>query len=206
MATTGFWPVKGRLKDVINYAQNPDKTTDRRFLDDDLAATLNYVENSDKTDQTMYVSGINCTKKQAYEQMMTTKRRFGKLGGNVAYHGYQSFQSGEVTPEEAHRIGIETARRMWGDDYEIVVTTHLNTANLHNHIVVNSVSFRTGRKFEITFPTITSCVRFPTRSVVNMENPCLKTLRSTAATRRIGYAKVGEYHTRICCSTMLMKP
>ena len=148
MATTGFWPVKGRLKDVINYAQNPDKTTDRKFLDDDLAATLNYVENSSKTDQTMYVSGINCTKKRAYEQMMTTKRRFGKLGGNVAYHGYQSFQSGEVTPEEAHRIGIETARRMWSDDYEIVVTTHLNTANIHNHIVVNSVSFRTGRKFE----------------------------------------------------------
>ncbi len=131
--------------DVINYAQNPDKTTDRRFLDDDLAATLNYVENSDKTDQTMYVSGINCTKKRVYEQMMTTKRRYGKLGGNVAYHGYQSFQAGEVTPEEAHRIGIETAKRMWGDDYEIVVTTHLNTANLHNHIVVNSVSFRTGR-------------------------------------------------------------
>ena len=84
MATTGFWPVKGRLKDVINYAQNPDKTTDRRFLDDDLAATLNYVENSDKTDQTMYVSGINCTKKHAYEQMMPTKRRVGQLGGTVA--------------------------------------------------------------------------------------------------------------------------
>ena len=148
MATTGFWPVKGRLKDVINYAQNPDKTIERKYLDDNLAAALNYVENSDKTDQTMYVSGINCTKKRAYEQMMTTKRRFGKLGGNVAYHGYQSFQAGEVTPEEAHRIGIETAKRMWSDDYEIVVTTHLNTANLHNHIVVNSVSFRTGRKFE----------------------------------------------------------
>ena len=148
MATTGFWPVKGRLKDVINYAQNPDKTIERKYLDDDLAATLNYVENSDKTDQTMYVSGINCPKKRAYEQMMTTKRRYGKLGGNVAYHGYQSFQAGEVTPEEAHRIGIETAKRMWGNDYEIVVTTHLNTANLHNHIVVNSVSFRTGRKFE----------------------------------------------------------
>ena len=104
MATTGFWPVKGRLKDVINYAQNPDKTTDRRFLDDDLAATLNYVENSDKTDQTMYVSGINCTKKRAYEQMMTTKRRFGKLGGNVAYHGYQSFQAGEVTPDTERKL------------------------------------------------------------------------------------------------------
>ena len=47
MATTGFWPIKGRLKDVINYAENPDKTIERKYLDDDLAAALNYVENSD---------------------------------------------------------------------------------------------------------------------------------------------------------------
>lgn len=80
--------------------------------------------------------------------MMATKRRYGKLGGNVAYHGYQSFVSEEVTPAEAHRIGVETARRMWGDNYEVVVTTHLNTDNIHNHFVVNSVSFKTGRKFE----------------------------------------------------------
>ena len=71
-----------------------------------------------------------------------------KWAANVAYHGYQSFVSGEVTPEEAHKIGLETARRMWGADYEIVVTTHLNTNNLHNHFVINSVSFKTGRKFE----------------------------------------------------------
>ena len=70
------------------------------------------------------------------------------MGGNVAYHGFQSFKSGEVTPAEAHAIGMETAGRMWGAEYEIVVTTHLNTNNLHNHIVVNSVSFKTGRKFE----------------------------------------------------------
>ncbi|MGM9614496.1 MAG: relaxase/mobilization nuclease domain-containing protein, partial [Oscillospiraceae bacterium] len=76
------------------------------------------------------------------------KRRYGKLGGNVAYHGYQSFVADEVTPAEAHRIGVETARRMWGDNYEVVVTTHLNTDNIHNHFVVNSVSFKTGRKFE----------------------------------------------------------
>ena len=53
-----------------------------------------------------------------------------------------------MTPEEAHRIGMETATRMWGKDYEVVVTTHLNTENIHNHFVVNSVSLRTGRKFE----------------------------------------------------------
>ncbi|MCH5170447.1 MAG: relaxase/mobilization nuclease domain-containing protein [Oscillospiraceae bacterium] len=148
MASTGFWPVKSRLKEIIDYAENPDKTTDKKFLDDDLWAAIRYVENDDKTDQTMYVSGINCPKQRAYQCMMATKRRYGKLGGNVAYHGYQSFQTGEVTPEEAHKIGVETARRMWGDNYEIVVTTHLNTDNLHNHFVINSVSFKTGRKFE----------------------------------------------------------
>lgn len=148
MATTGFWPVQNRLKEVIDYARNPNKTTDKKFLDEDLYAALRYVEDDKKTDQTMYVSGINCPKQRAYEYMMATKRRYGKVGGNIAYHGYQSFVSGEVTPEEAHQIGLETARRMWGKDYEVVVTTHLNTDNLHNHIVVNSVSFRTGRKFE----------------------------------------------------------
>ncbi len=81
--------------------------------------------------------------------MMTTKLHYGKLGGNVAYHGYQSFAEGEVTPEECHSIGMETAKRMWGDEYEIVVTTHLDKQHhLHNHFVVNSVSFKTGRKFE----------------------------------------------------------
>ena len=53
MATTGFWPVKGRLKDVLDYAENPDKTIDRRYLDDDLAQALRYVENPEKTDQQM---------------------------------------------------------------------------------------------------------------------------------------------------------
>lgn len=65
----------------------------------------------------------------------------------VAYHGYQSFKTDELTPEQCHAIGIETAKRMWGKDYQVLVTTHLNTDNLHNHFVVNSVSFRDGRKF-----------------------------------------------------------
>ena len=147
MATTGFWPVKSRLKEVIDYANNPDKTTDKRYLDEDLYATLRYAQNDKKTDQTMYVSAINCPKQRAYQCMMTTKQRYRKFGGNVAYHGFQSFKTGEVTPDEAHQIGIETAKRMW-KEYEVVVTTHLNTDNIHNHIVVNSVSFKTGRKFE----------------------------------------------------------
>ena len=148
MATTGFWPIKGNLKDAIKYAQNPDKTTKKNYLDEDLYNALKYVSNDAKTDKTMFVSSVNCPKQLAYESMMATKQRYGKLGGNVAYHGYQSFKIDEVTPEEAHSIGMATAKAMWGDEYEIVVTTHLNTENLHNHFVVNSVSFKTGRKFE----------------------------------------------------------
>lgn len=148
MATTGFWPVKSRLKEVIDYADNPDKTTERKYLDGDLATALEYAENDSKTDKKMYVTGINCITEKAYEQMTATKQRYGKLGGNVAYHCFQSFCTGEVPPEEAHQIGLETARAMWGNDYEIVVTTHLNTENIHNHMIINSVSFRTGRKFE----------------------------------------------------------
>ena len=143
MASTGFWPVKGRLKDVIEYARNPEKTV----LIDDMKQSLGYIADADKTEQMMFVSAINCPKQRAYERMMETKRRFGKMGGNVAYHGFQSFVSGELTPEEAHEIGMETARRMWGDAYEVVVATHLNTDNLHNHFIVNSVSFKTGKKY-----------------------------------------------------------
>lgn len=110
---------------------------------------LRYVENDDKTDKKFFVSAINCPVQRAYENMMTTKQHYGKLGGNVAYHGYQSFKEGEVTPDECHYIGVETAKKIWGDEYEIVVTTHLDKQHhLHNHFVVNSVSFRTGRKFE----------------------------------------------------------
>ena len=147
MATTGFWPVKGRLKEVIDYANNPDKTTAKEYLDEDLYAAIRYVENDDKTDQTMYVSGINCSKHNAYNEMIAVKRRFGERGKNIAYHGFQSFAPGEVTPEEAHSIGKETARRMWGAQYQVVVTTRLNTGKIHNHFVLNSVSFKTGKKF-----------------------------------------------------------
>lgn len=147
MATTGFWPVRGYLKKVLDYADNPDKTTEKKYLDDDLYAALRYTENDRKTDERKYVSGINCSAAFAYEEMTAVKRRFGELGKVIAYHGFQSFQAGEVTPEQAHEIGLKTARRMWGKDFQVLVTTHLNTDNLHCHFVVNSVSFRDGHKF-----------------------------------------------------------
>ena len=148
MAVTGFWPIYKNLKATLDYADNPDKTTDRRYLDDDLYAALSYAENDSKTDRKMYVSGINCSKQNAYAEMIAVQRRFGLRGKVVGYHGIQSFAAGEVTPEQAFEIGKATARKMWGDKYQVLVTVHLNTDNLHCHFVVNPVSFKDGAKFQ----------------------------------------------------------
>ncbi len=148
MAVVGFWPVYGNLKATLDYANNPDKTTAKEYLDDDLYAALRYTEKDNKTDRKMYVGGINCSKQNAYAEMIAVQRRFGLRGTIVGFHGIQSFRDGEVTPEEVFEIGKETARRMWGDKYQVLVTVHLNTDNLHCHFVVNSVSFKDGLKFK----------------------------------------------------------
>ena len=148
MAVTGFWPIYKNLKATLDYADNPDKTTDRRYLDDDLYVALSYAENDNKTDRKMYVGGINCSKQNAYSEMIAVQRRFGLRGKVVGYHGIQSFREGEVTPEQAFEIGKATARKMWGDRYQVLVTVHLNTDNVHCHFVVNPVSFKDGTKFQ----------------------------------------------------------
>ena len=148
MAVTGFWPIYKNLKATLDYADNPDKTTDRRYLDEDLYAALSYAENDNKTDRKMYVGGINCSKQNAYAEMVAVQRRFGLRGKVVGYHGIQSFKTGEVTPEQAFEIGKATARKMWGDRYQVLVTVHLNTENVHCHFVVNPVSFKDGAKFQ----------------------------------------------------------
>ena len=133
---------------MIEYAENPDKTTAKEYLDDDLYNALSYVENDDKTDRQIYVDTINCSKRNAYGEMVAVQKRFGSRGEIVAWHGFQSFAEGEVTPDEAFEIGKETALRMWGDKYQVVVTVHLNTDNLHCHFVVNPISFKDGSRFQ----------------------------------------------------------
>lgn len=72
---------------------------------------------------------------------------YGKENGILAFHAYQSFNEGEVTPKIAHEIGVKLANEMWGDRFQVVVSTHLNTEHLHNHFVINSVSFKDGKKY-----------------------------------------------------------
>ena len=145
MATTKIWAIKDSLSRVVNYAKNPEKT-----IFSDLKQVLKYAENDEKTidknEKIMYVTGVNCKAKTAYEEMMSVQNRFDKTTGNIAYHAYQSFKTGEVSPELAHKIGVELAEKMWSE-HQVVVATHFNTGTYHNHFVINSVNMFTGKKF-----------------------------------------------------------
>lgn len=168
MATTSIWRVKGWLGKVVIYVENPDKTENPAFYEkqemtdrqaQDLSDVIDYAVNSEKTQAAgeatevmqQFVSGINCHPATAREEMIAVKKRFGKEDGTVAYHGYQSFAPGEATPEMAHEIGVKLAQQLWGDKYQVIVATHLDKdSHLHNHFVVNTVSFLDGLKYHRT--------------------------------------------------------
>lgn len=147
MATTSLWHIKGRLKDLIDYVENPDKTATKEKDLQDFYNVFAYVSRPEATEQGEYVSAINCLKEIALQQMILTKKQYGKDDGYIAWHGYQSFKPDEVTPQEAHAIGLQTAKEMWGDRFQIIVTTHLDKEHLHNHFCFNSVSFLDGGKY-----------------------------------------------------------
>ena len=170
MATTSIWAVKGWLGKVVLYIENPDKTDNPKFYRQEeltdvqtqsLSDVINYAVRAEKTTVTpddesamvvrQFISGINCLPSTARDEMLAVKKRFGKEDGVIAYHGYQSFAPGEATPELAHEIGVKLAQRLWGERYQVLVATHLDKENhLHNHFVLNTVSFVDGIKYHRT--------------------------------------------------------
>ncbi len=145
IAVVKIWKVKSSLKQVVDYAEDKYKTDLSNF--ENLKNLMDYTTDGDKTEKLLYVSGINCNPHNATKEMLAIKKKFMKNDGILAWHAYQSFKEGEVTPTEAHNIGLELANEMWGDKFQVVVTTHLNTKHFHNHFVVNSVSFIDGKKY-----------------------------------------------------------
>lgn len=148
MATTKLWHIQGRLKDLVDYVENPEKTVKPGLQD--FFNVFSYTQNPDKTADGQFVTAINCQKDIALQQMILTKQRYGKEDGYIAWHGYQSFKPGEVTPEQCHALGVELARQMWGDRFQVILTTHLDKEHLHNHFCINSVSFKDGSKYNFS--------------------------------------------------------
>ena len=121
--------------------------TKYKVIKKNLDAVINYAMNGEKTDNGILVSAINCLPQTAYSQMMLTKKTFHKEDGRLGYHIIQSFNGNEIYPDKCNKIGIELAKQLWGDKYQVIVCTHTNKKNVHNHIVLNSVSFIDGSKY-----------------------------------------------------------
>ncbi len=141
MATTRIWAVKNRLDHMVDYVSNQEKTID-------IKQVIDYATNDFKTYKKEYVSCINCSYLDPYQSMINTKKQFNDEREILAFHGYQSFDAGEVDAKKAHQIGVEYAKRMWGDKYEVVVATHLNTQHIHNHFLINATSFVDGKRYQ----------------------------------------------------------
>ena len=132
---------------------------------------LAYVCNPEKTahDGTKLITAINCSTANALDEMRATKARWSKTDGVQGYHVIHSYAPGELTPEEAHRLGVEMAERLFGDRYEVVVATHTDQAHLHCHIVFNSVSQQDGRRYRNNFKDYFGDIR-ETSNALSREN------------------------------------
>ena len=139
MATTRIMPLhvgKGRtesraISDIIDYVANPKKTDNGRLI-----------------------TGYACDSRTADAEFLLAKRQYiaatGRVRGTddvIAYHVRQSFRPGEISPEEANRLGVEFARRFTKGNHAFVVCTHIDKSHIHNHIIWSSVSLEYDRKF-----------------------------------------------------------
>ena len=139
MATTRIMPLhvgKGRtesraISDIIDYVANPKKTDNGRLI-----------------------TGYACDSRTADAEFLLAKRQYlaatGRVRGAddvIAYHVRQSFRPGEITPEEANRLGVEFAKRFTKGNHAFVVCTHIDKSHIHNHIIWSSVSLEYDRKF-----------------------------------------------------------
>ena len=124
MAVTKTHPIKSTLKAAIDYICNPAKT-----------------------DGSLLVSAYGCSAETADIEFAWTRRHAIDKGENLGRHLIQAFAPGEVTPEEAHQIGLELAKEILGGKYEFVLTTHIDRGHIHNHVIWNAVSFTDHRHY-----------------------------------------------------------
>lgn len=148
MAVTSIWSYKGSTSNLIEYIMNPEKTNELEWSQ--MHRTNEGVELFRRDLEESYLSyGLNVpvtTPAAAAEAFDLTRTVWNKNDGRLCYHAIQSFAPGEVSPEEAHELGIRFAEELWGDRYQVVISTHVNKQHIHNHFCINAVSYIDGRK------------------------------------------------------------
>lgn len=113
-----------------------------------LNLAIDYIVNGDKTDEQLLVSTHKCHESTAHTQFLRTRENVGTKGTVLARHLIQSFLPGETTPEIAHQIGMELCKKILKDEYEFVLSTHIDKGHIHNHIIFNNVNIVTGRCYQ----------------------------------------------------------
>ena len=113
-----------------------------------LHLAIDYIVNGEKTDKQLLVSTNKCHQSTAHTQFLRTRESAGTKGTVLARHLIQSFLPGEATPEMAHRIGLELCKKILKDEYEFVLSTHIDKGHIHNHIIFNNVNMVTGKCYQ----------------------------------------------------------
>lgn len=113
-----------------------------------LNLAIDYIVNGDKTDEQILVSTHKCHQETAHTQFLRTRNDAGTKGNVLARHLIQSFLPGETTPEIAHQIGTELCKKILKNEYEFVLSTHIDKGHIHNHIIFNNVNMVTGRCYQ----------------------------------------------------------
>lgn len=132
----------------------PLHTGKGRTVGQAISNIIDYVANPNKTDNGRLITSYQCSSKIADAEFLYAKKEYIRLTGRdrgsdnvIAYHLRQSFVPGEITPEEANRLGQELARRFTKGNHAYIVCTHIDKAHIHNHIIWNSTSLECDRKF-----------------------------------------------------------
>ena len=112
-----------------------------------LANAVSYITDEEKTQGGLLVGSHNCGVDTALQEMLSVKRKYGKTDKRQGYHFIISFKKQEVRPETAMEITQKFVERYFGDDFQCLYATHDNTQHVHSHILFNSVSWRTGKKY-----------------------------------------------------------
>lgn len=113
-----------------------------------LANGLKYIMDPDKTENGRYTCGCNCMPDNALQQMLDTKRHFGKMDKRQGYHLIISFEEGGVSEDTAFEIVGQFVKEYLGSDFEAAYAVHNDTEHIHGHIIFNSVRCTTGYKYD----------------------------------------------------------
>lgn len=113
-----------------------------------LNLAIDYITNAEKTDEKILISTNKCHTASAHTQFLRRREEANVRGSVLARHLIQSFLPGEATPEIAHQIGLELCKRILKDEYEFILSTHIDKGHIHNHIIFNNVNMVTGKCYQ----------------------------------------------------------